>query len=65
MIAEGYNRANPYCSAVIELDEGARVDARLEGIDPKKPEGIKVGMPLKVKYGHRGGKKTYLAFEPQ
>lgn len=64
MIAEGYNRDNPYCSAVIELDEGARVDARLEGIDPKKPEEIAVGMPLKVKYGHRGNKKTYLAFEP-
>lgn len=64
MIAEGYNRNNPYCSAVIELDEGARVDARLEGIDPKKPEEITVGMPLKVKYVHRGDKRTYLAFEP-
>ncbi|MGB5422448.1 MAG: Zn-ribbon domain-containing OB-fold protein [Desulfobacterales bacterium] len=64
MIAEGYNRDNPYCSAVIELDEGARVDARLEGIDPKKPEEITVGMPLKVKYVQRGDKRTYLAFEP-
>jgi len=64
MIAEGYDRHNPYCSAVIELDEGARVDARLEGIDPKKPEEIDVGMPLKVKYGHRVDKRTYLAFEP-
>lgn len=64
MIAEGYNRDNPYCSAVIKLEEGARVDARLEGIDPKKPEEIAVGMPLKVKYVHRGDKGTYLAFEP-
>jgi uncharacterized protein len=64
MIAEGYNRDNPYCSAVIRLDEGARVDARLEGIDPKKPEEIGVGMPFKVKYVHRVDKRTYLAFEP-
>ncbi|MGB8424600.1 MAG: OB-fold domain-containing protein [Desulfobacterales bacterium] len=64
MIAEGYNRDNPYCSAVMELDEGARVDGRLEGIDPRKPEEIIVGMPLKVHYRHRKDKETYLAFEP-
>lgn len=64
MIAEGYNRHNPYCSAVIELDEGVRVDARLEGIDPKKPEAIAIGTPLKVKYLQRGDKQTRLAFEP-
>ncbi len=28
MIAEGYNRKNPYCSGVVELEEGVRVDAR-------------------------------------
>jgi uncharacterized OB-fold protein len=67
MIAQGYNRKNPYCTGVVELEEGARVDARIEGVDAGKPEEIKVGMPLKVKFLHReaGGKKeTYLAFEP-
>lgn len=67
MIAQGYNRKNPYCTGVVELEEGARVDARIEGVDCGKPEDINVGMPLKVKYLHReeGEKReTYLAFEP-
>jgi uncharacterized OB-fold protein len=52
----------------VELAEGAKVDARIEGVDCAKPEDIKVGMPLKVKYLHRqeGEKKeTYLAFEAE
>jgi len=68
MIAQGYNRKNPYCTGVVELEEGARVDARIEGVDCGKPEDINVGMPLKVKYLHRdeGEKReTYLAFEPE
>jgi len=67
MIAQGYGRNNPYISGVVELEEGGRVDARIEGVDPGKPEDIKVGMPLKVKYLHTEmgeGKETYLAFEP-
>ena len=62
MIAEGYDRKNPYISGVVELEEGARVDARIEGLDGNKPEEIQVGMPLVVKYLHREGGKTHLAF---
>ncbi len=67
MAAEGYGRNNPYCVGVVELEEGARVDARIEGVDTTKPETIKVGMPMRVKFLHRGeeeSRKTYLAFEP-
>jgi len=67
MTAEGYNRKNPYCVGVVELEEGARVDARIENVDTLKPETIKVGTPMAVKFLHRGegaDKKTYLAFEP-
>ena len=67
MIAEGYNRKNPYCSGVVELDEGPRVDARIEGVDSKNPETIKVGTPLSVKFIHRQRDDrpiTYLAFVP-
>ena len=67
MMAEGYDRMHPYCSGVVELEEGVRVDARIEGVDARHPESIKVGMPLKVKFLHRGEGKdinTYLAFEP-
>ena len=67
MIAEGYNRNNPYCSGVVELEEGGRVDARIEGVDAKNPESIIVGMPMTAKFLHRGegdDSKTFLAFEP-
>ncbi len=67
MIEQGYNRNNPYCSGVIELEEGAKVDARIEGVDAKNPENIKIGMDMKVKFVHSSvgeHEKTYLAFEP-
>ena len=64
----GYDRKHPYCSGVVELEEGVKIDARIEGVDPSKPETIKIGMPLKVKFLHRGegeNLKSYLAFEPE
>ena len=67
MREEGYDRNNPYCVGVVELEEGGRVDARIEGVDTTKPETIRIGMPLKVDFLHRGteiDKKTYLAFRP-
>jgi hypothetical protein len=65
--AEGYGRKNPYCVGVVELNEGVRVDARIEGIDTTKPDELKVNTPMKVKYLHRGegeSKRTYLGFTP-
>ena len=67
MMEEGYGRNNPYCSGVVELEEGAKVVARIEEVDTNKPEDIRVGMPLTVKFLHRGegeDKKTFLAFRP-
>jgi len=67
MAEEGYDRNNPYCVGVVALEEGTRVDARIEGVDGSKPETIKVGMPLGVKFLHRGegdNLRTFLAFEP-
>jgi hypothetical protein len=67
MIAEGYNRKNPYCSGVVELDEGVRVVARIEGVDVANPESIQIGMPLTVSFVHRGegdDLRTYLGFRP-
>lgn len=67
MMAQGYDRKHPYCSGVVDLDEGGRVDARIDGVDALHPENIKVGMPMKAKFLHREGAQapeTYLAFEP-
>ena len=50
MIKQGFDRHNPYCTAVIELAEGPRVVARIEGVDALRPENIKIGMALKVKF---------------
>jgi uncharacterized OB-fold protein len=67
MIKEGYDRKHPYVSGVVELEEGTRVVARIEGVDASKPETIKIGTPLRVMFLHRGegaNSATFLAFRP-
>ena len=67
MMKEGYDRNNPYCSGAVELTEGARVVARIEGVDSLQPETIEVGMPLKVTFLRQGAgenRKTVLSFTP-
>ena len=67
MAKEGYDRKHPYVSGVVELEEGVKVVARIEGVDGSKPETIRIGTPLKVEFLHRGeGKdlRTFLAFRP-
>jgi uncharacterized OB-fold protein len=65
MVAQGFDRKNPYISGVVELEEGARISARITGIDPARPEAIAIGTPLTVDFietGEAETKKTYLAF---
>jgi uncharacterized OB-fold protein len=67
MIKEGYDRKHPYVSGVVELEEGVRVVARIEGVDGSKPETIKIGTPLQVEFLHRGegvNSTTFLTFRP-
>ncbi len=67
MMEEGYDRKHPYISGVVELEEGVRVDARIEGLDSSNPERISIGTPLVAKFLHRGEgekAKTFLAFQP-
>ncbi len=54
----------PYVVAVVELEEGTRVTARLVGVDPLRPTDIKVGTPLQLTYEKGKTGKTYLAFRP-
>lgn len=66
MIEQGFDRKNPYISGIVELDEGARISARITGIDPTKPTEIKIGTSLGVdfvEFGEGETKKTYLAFK--
>lgn len=55
----------PYFIAIVELEEGTRVSARLLGFDPLKPEEVKLGTPLKLDYEKGKSGKTYLAFKPE
>ncbi|NWF95182.1 MAG: OB-fold domain-containing protein [Candidatus Thorarchaeota archaeon] len=54
----------PYFVAIVELDEGARVAARLAGFDPLKPQEVKLGTRLVLDYVQGKSGKTYLAFRP-
>jgi len=65
MLEEGFDRENPYCSGIVELEEGVKVTARILGMDTTKPDQIKIGTPVTVEYVeamHGGEKKTFLAF---
>lgn len=66
MIQEGYGRDKPYCSGVVQLEEGPKISARILGVDAQKPSSIQIGTPLKLEFVEReegGNKKTYLAFK--
>jgi uncharacterized OB-fold protein len=67
MIEAGYGRDNPYCTGIVQLEEGPAISAQILGVDTSRPENIKIGTPLKVAFidrdeGEEGN--TYLAFEP-
>ena len=54
----------PYFVAIVELEEGTRISARLLGFDPNKPEDVKLGIPLIIDYEKGKSGHTYLAFKP-
>lgn len=65
-IEEGYDRNNPYLVGVVQLDEGPKVSSRIQGLDAKKPEAIKVGTPLTVDFLEpEESKQCFLAFKAQ
>jgi uncharacterized OB-fold protein len=67
MVAAGYDRKNPYCAGVVQLDEGPMISAQILGVDVTQPETIRIGLPLSVEFVERGegeAKKTCLAFKP-
>lgn len=65
MIQAGFDRKNPYCAAVVQLEEGPSICAQLVGVDVLHPETIKIGTPLKATFLARGegeSVKTFLGF---
>jgi len=67
MVERGYGRENKYCSGIIELKEGLRIDALITGIDTSKPEQLEIGTTLYAKFLEIDGDNSsgmLLAFEP-
>ena len=65
MIGAGYDRKNPYCAGIVQMDEGPAISAQILSVDPSKPAEIEIGTPLRATYVERGEgeeKRTYLAF---
>lgn len=73
MTNEGYDRDHPYCSGVVELEEGPRFTAQIVGVDVDNPQNIKVGTPVTADFIERGSfslvpeianvRKQYLVFK--
>jgi uncharacterized OB-fold protein len=67
LVAEGFGRDNPYCSAIVELEEGVLISARLLDVDARHPGTIRIGTPLTVVFVEHGSaehKEPGLAFRP-
>jgi len=63
-IAEGHDRNNPYLVGIVKMDEGPKICGRIQGIDPKNPDRIKVGTAVKVEFPQKvEGARIYLAFK--
>lgn len=66
MIEQGYGRDKPYVTGIVELDEGAKISARITGVDASNPESIMIGTPVTldfVVHGEGDNQKTFLAFK--
>ena len=67
MLEAGYSFKKPYCTGIVELENGERISAQIVGVDVAHPESIDIGMPLTMTFVERGEgdeKQTFLAFEP-
>ncbi len=68
MIAAGYGREKPYCSGIVELEEGPRISAQILNVDVAHPESMRIGLPLRVAFVRRGEGEDgamELGFEPE
>lgn len=63
MIDEGFDRQHPYCSGIVELDEGVRIPARIVGVDDGKPVREVIGAPGMLEFLQRDNKPDVLVFK--
>lgn len=66
MLEAGYSRDAPYCSGVVQLEEGPSISGQILGVDVTQPHTIAVGAAVQAAFVERGegdACKTYLAFQ--
>lgn len=66
MLEAGYSRTNPYCTGIVQLEEGPTISAQILGVDVAHPEKIAIGTPVQATFIERGEgdkRRTYLAFQ--
>jgi uncharacterized OB-fold protein len=66
MIEAGYGRQNPYCTGIVQLEEGPAISAQIVGVDATRPDQIAIGTPLRaivITRGEGEDAKSFLAFE--
>ena len=61
---EGCGGDRPYCSGVVELEEGPRVVARLAGRENDEPGEMEVGQEMLVGFEHHDRETPRLVFRP-
>ena len=64
MEKRGYGRDNPYCTGVVNLEEGPRVSALIVGVDGNNPQDIKTGMDLVLDLEVLDPENPSLSFRP-
>ena len=64
MEKRGYGRDNPYCTGVVNLEEGPRVSALILGVDGNNPQDIKTGMDLVLDVEDLDPENPSLSFRP-
>ena len=57
----GWAEEVPYVTAYVDLDEGDRMMTVLRGVDPTKPEGIKIGTRVEVEF-EQANDDTFIPF---
>lgn len=50
MIEAGYGRDNPYCSGIVELENGLKISAQITGVDVSQPELIQIGSAVQAEF---------------
>ena len=64
MAAKGYGRDKPYCTGIIDLEEGPRISAMINGVDGTNPQSIETGMNLVLDAEELDEESPALAFKP-